>query len=422
MTVTPLRERLAFGSPDLSVTLLFATVNGWLLFYLVTIVGLPPLWAGTVFVAGRICDALLDPLIGAFADRFGRKRTIAMGLPMAAPAFIALWAVPLWFEDTTPQLIAAAAAFLVFTIGYTCVSIPRLGMLPSFAPTYHDRSVQAAVDMAFVFCALLIASTLFPAAIGAHHDVPLSDSDATTWVGVAIAMAAISVAAYLPFLMKITEKARASVRVSPWKALASLSATGNAIKTLVTFAASVVALVSLQSAMPFWMEIGVGLRAEGQAIVLGTVFAATFASLRMWVVVCRNRGKVDALRYAALLYLVALALAALVPVNSGMSVLLFAVAILAGIATGGLSVCPWAMIPDVAAAHAARLGEPVEGISTAAFTMTNKAAVAASIFGNAGLLAMDVTVTATLALPAISAASVVMLCRSLKGSCQSEWA
>ena len=80
------------------------------------------------------------------------------------------------------------------------------------------------------------------------------------------------------------------------------------------------------------------------------------------------------------------------------------------------------MIPDLAAAHAARLGEPVEGISTAAFTMTNKASVAASIFGNAGLLAMDVTVTATLALPAISAASVVMLCRSLKGSCQSEWA
>ena len=235
-------------------------------------------------------------------------------------------------------------------------------------------------------------------------------------------MTVISVAAYLPFLMKITEKARASVRVSPWKALASLSATGNAIKTLVTFAASVVALVSLQSALPFWMEIGVGLRAEGQAIVLGTVFAATFASLRMWVVVCRNRGKVDALLYAALLYLVALALAALVPVNSGMSVLLFAAAILAGIATGGLSVCPWAMIPDVAAAHAARLGEPVEGISTAALTMTNKAAVAASIFGNAGLLAMDVTVTATLALPAISAASVVMLCRSLKGSCQSEWA
>ena len=410
MTTIPFRNRLAFGSPDLSITLLFATVNGWLLFYFVTIVGLPPLWAGTVFVAGRICDALLDPLIGACADRFGRKRTIAIGLPIAAPAFIALWAAPLRFEDTALQLIAAAASFLVFTFGYTCVSIPRLGMVPSFAPTYHDRSVQAAVDMAFVFCALLIASTLFPAIIGAQHDGPLSASDATTWVGVAIAMTVISVAAYLPFMMKISEKGRDSVSISPWKALASLSTEGNAIMTLATFAASVVALVSLQSALPFWMEFGVGLRANGQAVVLGTVFAATFVSLGLWVAVCRKCGKVDALRYAALLYLVALGLAALVPTNSGMSVLLFAAAILAGAATGGLSVAPWAMIPDVAAAHAARLGQSVEGVSTAAFTMTNKVAVAVSIFGSAGLLAMDATATMILVLPAIAAASVALLC------------
>lgn len=41
MSGTPLRDKLAFGSPDLAITLLFATVNGWLLYYLVTVINLP---------------------------------------------------------------------------------------------------------------------------------------------------------------------------------------------------------------------------------------------------------------------------------------------------------------------------------------------------------------------------------------------
>lgn len=411
MSAIPLRDRLAFGSPDFSITILFATVNGWLLYYLVTIVGLPPIWAGAVFVAGRVCDALLDPVIGAWADRFGRKRAIALGLPVAAMAFIALWAAPLGFNDPTIQLIASTVAFIVFTLGYTCLSVPRLGMLPSFAPTYDDRSVQAAIDMAFVFCALLIASTVFPAVIGARHDGTLSGSDPTTWIAVATGMAVVSVAAYSPFLIRITEQARLPTPVSPWTAMASLSATRGALKTLAAFAASVMALVSLQSALPFWMEDGVGLAADEQALVLGTVFAATFVSLRVWVILCRRRGKTDALRYAALLYLVALAMAALVPMNSGLSVLLFVAATLAGAATGGLSVAPWAMIPDIAAAHATRLKQPIEGVATAAFTMTNKAAAAAAVFGSSGLVAMDVSVAALLSLPASAAVGVIAFCR-----------
>jgi len=54
------KTRLAFGSPDLALSLLFATVNGWFLYYLVTIIGLPPLLAGAAFVFGRVLDGLLD--------------------------------------------------------------------------------------------------------------------------------------------------------------------------------------------------------------------------------------------------------------------------------------------------------------------------------------------------------------------------
>lgn len=409
-----LRDKLAFGSPDLAITLLFATVNGWLLYYLVIIINLPPLWAGSIFVAGRICDGLLDPLIGSWTDRHGRKRAIAIGLPIAAPAFVVLWAAPLVFDSTTAQLIATATAFFVFTFGYTCVSIPRLGMLPDFATTYNARSAQAAVDMAFVFFALLLASTVFPAVVGARHGGLLAESEAITWVGAAAGVAVVAVLAYLPFLVRISQPRQTAVSLSVWTALASISETKNAGTTLGAFAASVIALVSLQSALPFWMEAQLGLQATEQAYVLGAVFAATLLSLRSWAIICQRRGKGNALGYAALVYLTALVAAAMVPANSGMSAHLLAAAIVAGVATGGLSVAPWAMIPDIAGAHAARLDQAVEGTATAIFTMTNKASAAVAIFGASGLLTMDLDPTTLLALPAMAGVGVMFFCARLK--------
>lgn len=414
MSGTPLRDKLAFGSPDLAITLLFATVNGWLLYYLVTVINLPPLWAGAIFVAGRICDGLLDPFIGSWTDRYGRKRAIAIGLPIAASAFVAIWAAPLGFDSTTARLIATASAFFVFTFGYTCVSVPRLGMLPAFAPTYNARSAQVAIDMAFVFFALLLASTAFPAVVGARHGGLLAESKAITWVGAAVGVAVISVMAYLPFLIRISQPRQTPVSVSVWTAFASISETKNAGATLGAFASSVIALVSLQSTLPFWMEAQLGLQATEQAYFLGAVFSATLLSLWSWATVCQRRGKAYALGCAALLYLAALVAAAVVPVNSGMSAHLIAAGLIAGAATGGLSVAPWAMIPDIAAEHAARFDQAIEGTATAAFTMTNKASAAVAIFGASGLLAMNLAPTTLLALPAIAGLVVLFFVYILK--------
>ena len=96
--------RLAFGSPDLALSLLFATVNGWLLFYLVTILDVPPLLAGAVFVFGRVLDGILDPIVGARTDHRARKPVIGLALFATATVFT-LVTLPVEFDASKRAMV-----------------------------------------------------------------------------------------------------------------------------------------------------------------------------------------------------------------------------------------------------------------------------------------------------------------------------
>ena len=205
------KTRLAFGSPDLALSLLFATVNGWFLYYLVTIIGLPPLLAGAAFVFGRVLDGLLDPLIGAWADRHRRKpvdRAVAAlrGGGVRGPVDRARAAARCagrgrgdggGLRGLRPRLHRRLR--------------PRLAMMPTVVPGYDARTGQASVDMGFVFVAVLIASTAFPGVVAAlGTGGALAASGPRVWMLVACGIAVLAVLAYLPFLFFIREPVRPS--------------------------------------------------------------------------------------------------------------------------------------------------------------------------------------------------------------------
>jgi len=383
--------RLSFGSPDLALSLLFATVNGWLLYYLVTILDMPPLLAGAAFVFGRMLDGLLDPVIGDWTDRHSRKPVIAWALPSAALGFAALWWVPSLIPASGAAALATAATFAMFVLAYTGVSVPRLAMMPAVVPGYDARTGQASMDMGFVFVGVLLASTAFPAAVAAVDGGPLAGSAPEVWIMVAGTIAILAVLAYLPFLIVIPEPERtptAQGRPAFWTILLALRSTPGALPTLGLFAGTVLSLVTLQSILPFWLDRGPGLSAGEQTLVLLTVFLSTIGSLPIWASIARRLCKLRCLAIGLAVFLSGLAIALALPVGAGQSVRLFLAAGLAGAGAGALSMCPWAMIPDVAEAHARRLGAAVEGTTSAAFTMTNKMAAASALFLNSATLAV----------------------------------
>lgn len=415
--------RLAFGSPDLSISLLFATVNGWLLFFLVSIIGMSPLLAGALFVVGRLLDGLLDPMIGALTDRHGRKRVIMWALPVAACAFVGLWLAPSLVDSQATQGAVTIAVFAVFALAYTCVSVPRLGMLPEFAPGYDERTDQACVDTGFVFVAVLISSVAFPVVVTqAGGGIPLSQTAASTWISVSLGIAVLAILAYLPFILAVHEPGHRR-RAHPTRplilaTLRQLAATPGAIRSVCLFGLSVLALVGLQSMLPFWLEAGPGVSAGELSVVLLCVFLATLISLPVWAVLSRRLGKELGMRAGACLLLAGVGLAMCLPQGAGLGPLLMLAACVAGFGVGALSMFPWSIVPDVAEAHSHSLNAPVEGTTTAVFTMTNKAAVAVALWLNAVVLELSGLVEGAavpppmlLILPAGFACAVAVLAR-----------
>src|ERR1043165_9084293 len=86
--VVSLRERLSYGLGDFASGLYWQTFTLYLTFFYTDVFGLGALAAGTLLGASRSVDALLDPLVGALADRtttrWGKFRPyLLLGVPLA---------------------------------------------------------------------------------------------------------------------------------------------------------------------------------------------------------------------------------------------------------------------------------------------------------------------------------------------------
>ncbi|WIY53961.1 MFS transporter [Devosia sp. YIM 151766] len=394
--IPPLRKRLAFAAPEVSVTILFATVNSWYFYYLVSIVSIHPLIAGLAFIFGRVVDAILDPLVGRWVDTnkggYGRKKIIVLALPLAAITFVLLWIAPLMVEGALSRAALAAVTFAVFALGYTFVSIPRLAMLPKYETDHNGRTAQIGTDTALIFLSLIFAIAGVPALItlidGASS---LALTEPRSWWFAAAGLAAIAVLVYIPFLLLVPEQnAR---RVSEpfkglWSDLRRAPFVPGFLLMVAAFFLSVLSMVSIQSILPFYLESYIGVQKDYQALILGTVFLTSILALPFWVAIGRRLGKPRSLIGGLLVFMVFLAFTATITPGSGLSVMLFVVAVLAGFAISALSIFPWSMVPDAADQYRITTGTTRDGLSTSIFTFSNKLAGGCAVLLNGALLSV----------------------------------
>ena len=75
------RTKFFYGLGDWGTSAATAARNLFWLFFLVSVVGLQPQFAGVVILIGRLWDAINDPLIGTISDRintrWGRRRPLS---------------------------------------------------------------------------------------------------------------------------------------------------------------------------------------------------------------------------------------------------------------------------------------------------------------------------------------------------------
>lgn len=157
-TASPSTSRLVrLGAIYLPVTAAVQPVIAWLPAILSRDFGLSLALVGTLYLAGQLLNALLEPVIGTLSDRtrsrFGRRRPWIAG----GGVLFTIGAAMLFFPPDAigpAWLITGLAAYY---IGMSLISTPLLAWSGEIAPNYHDRTRAASTFTLMQSVALVAA-------------------------------------------------------------------------------------------------------------------------------------------------------------------------------------------------------------------------------------------------------------------------
>jgi GPH family glycoside/pentoside/hexuronide:cation symporter len=140
----PLRTRLAYGVPNFGLALVGVPLLVYLPRFYSDVVGISVAWLGVVFVAGRIIDAVTDPVMGVLSDRSrfaaGRRRPwILWGCLPLALLSVALYVPPQGLSPTVAT-VWASLVILGWFLAYTVVNVPYRALGPELSDDYDERT------------------------------------------------------------------------------------------------------------------------------------------------------------------------------------------------------------------------------------------------------------------------------------------
>jgi GPH family glycoside/pentoside/hexuronide:cation symporter len=155
-------QKLLIGSGqsvEMAVAFVAAT---FLLYYLTNVCGIDPAIAGTILFVSLCIDAVADPLIGSWSDRYrsrwGRRLPfMALALPVVALSAFALFALPTgWSSAAT--ITCALLANILLRVSTSLYALPYAAMTAELTTDYNERSSIAAYRALFNFVSAIVCA------------------------------------------------------------------------------------------------------------------------------------------------------------------------------------------------------------------------------------------------------------------------
>lgn len=383
----PLRHKLVYGLGDWGTSAATTARNIFWFFFLTSVVGMEAGLAGSVFLIGRIWDAINDPLIGMLSDRvrtrWGRRRPFLLfgALPFGL-AFALLFLVPPW-QEPLARAAYYVVAFLLFDSLYTIINVPYSALMPELTQDYDERSSLAGWRITFAIVASLVTGGLFKYLAEEVFSVWLGGGAGALRGGYALSATLWGLLIALPYFavfatFREKERPPVSGRLQPLTTFREVF--GNrpfrlaALIYLLTFTTVDIVLVVFIRFLIDYVRVEPGF----DNILLATVLGLALLTMPLTVTVMRKLGKRRAYMISMSFLAVVLAIMSQVPPGGQTQVLI--AGIFTGLGYGAANTLPWAIVADVIEEDELRSGERREGIYYGYLVFFRKLAAAFAVF------------------------------------------
>jgi Na+/melibiose symporter-like transporter len=362
----------AYGAPVLAFQFAVYFVGFFFLKFSTDLLLIAPATAGLISALGRLWDAVTDPIIGAWSDRtrsrLGRRRPwMLLGVPTLAATFYAIWAPP---ESLGEAALVAwmTLALLAFYTAFTFYTVPHLSLGAELTPHHHERSTVFGV-----FQAGLIVGMMGAFAAIQYVAVAGEGRAAARTLGAVSAALMVGLLLVTPLFLREPAGHQGRGAAAPMRALADVLRNPHARLLLMAIFLVNIGAGGLGMLAPFVIEYIVG-RPDLIGVVPAFFVGAGVVSIPFWLWLSRRRGKRGA--WLASMWGLSGAFGLTFFVGAGDLVPISLLMVAAGVAYGCGGVVGPSLLADVIDWDESRTGERREGIYSAAWGISWKAAVA----------------------------------------------
>ena len=389
MTDRPLGRGLclAYGAGSIGAGI-FSTIPGLLLlFYLTDTLGVGAGLAGLAVLLPKLWDIATDPVVGAWSDRsrsrWGRRRPFLLaGALTLPPCFIGLFMAPV--GEPMVAFAWVLGLFCLAATAFTLFQVPYASMPAEMSPDYHERTTLVAYRIAFVTVGILAAGALAPMIIKKMGGGTVGYA----WMAVILAgVTAVSM------LVAFFGTARASqtqhLEDAPTLGLRAQLAVAfgdRAYRTLWSaYGLQCVALGAVLAAVPYFVRYTLQADEEAMTLLFVCLVGPAIVTMPLWTAISRRWGKRVGYILAAGIFTVMAA--SLLLAGPGQLAVVGAQVGLLGVGFAGLQVFPFALLPELIDADAARTGLRREGVFTGLWYVGEKGGFALGAWLVSGMLA-----------------------------------
>ncbi|MCC5664365.1 MFS transporter [Nostoc sp. CHAB 5784] len=392
-----LKTKLAYGAGDLGPAITANISVFYLLIFFTSVAGIPAGLAGTILMIGKIWDGVNDPLVGFLTDktksrRWGRRLPwMFYGAIPFGVLFFLQWIVPQFSanqsENIGPLFWYYVAIGILSQAFYTVVNLPYTAMTPELTQDYDERTSLNSYRFTFSIggsiLSLILTQIIFS---------QIADRQQRYLVLAAICTVISILGLYwcvfgvrdriLAFEAKrIQTEEPASLPF--FEQLKIVFSNRPFLFVIGIYLCSWLGVQITASIIPYFVVNYMGLKESDVPPVLIAVQGTALLMLFVWGALSKKIGKKVVYFLGMSLWIIAAA--GLFFLKPGQIVLMYVMAVMAGIGVSTAYLIPWSMIPDVIELDELQTGQRREGIFYGFMVLLQKFGLAFGLFlvGNA---------------------------------------